>query len=447
MLNSRNSRFTQPPPTIWRRFRRWAAIVIGLIAVLGGVSYLAFVERVPRPPTIATAGVDPAVAKLINATVEEVVRARRSGDAWGQLGSVLMHYEFIQETRFAFEQAEKLSPHDSRWPYLHALVLMNSAPDAAVTKLGRAVQLAPEKSDMPRLRFAQFLLERGRHNEAELHFQALLRHKADHAPALLGLARLSQQSGRLADSTNFLTHACLRDPHTAKNANAVLAVAQKALGNVSAAEVAALRSASLPADQPWPDRFWDEAARYRVGRKALTEDASAFIDQGRLADASQLLSQLTRDYPENEEGWYLMGWLFNQQHQFPEAERALREHTSSRSPKALAQLAVALLNQKRLDEAIDVLQAALQLKPTWRELHYNLGYACAQLGRTNEAIIHLRNALERDPNYVPGYNALAELLIGRGETNEARRLLSQALDLSPSHPRASALLKRIQADR
>ena len=86
-----------------------------------------------------------------------------------------------------------------------------------------------------------------------------------------------------------------------------------------------------------------------------------------------------------------------------------------------SQLAIALLSQKRYNEGIEVLEAALQLKSTWRELHYNLGYACAQLGRTNEAVLHLRNALERDPNYVPTYSALAELLIRRGDKEEARR--------------------------
>jgi Flp pilus assembly protein TadD len=107
-------------------------------------------------------------------------------------------------------------------------------------------------------------------------------------------------------------------------------------------------------------------------------------------------------------------------------------------------LAVALLGQRRFAEAVDILQTAVQLKPTWRELHYNLGYASAQLGRTNEAISHLRNALDRDPNYVPTYTALAELLSGRGEMDEARRVLSHALSLSPADPRATALLKRIE---
>ena len=423
-------------------------IALALVVAYG--VYLALVPRTPqsgilRVPAIDSAGLDPAVAKLIQTTLEEAKQAPSSGVAWGKIGSVLMHYEFIDAARSAFERAERLSPQEARWPYLHALLVMNSAPDEALAKLRRAVELARDQPDMPRLRLAQFLLERGRDKEAESQFRALLQRKPNHSPARLGLARLSFQHEKLAESSNLLSQ-CLDDMHSAKSAYAQLAVVERGLGNVAGAEAAARRSAALPPDQPWPDPFWDEAVRYRVGRKALIEDATTLLDHGRVADALQSLTVLTRDYPDDDEGWYLMGWAYNQQQQPIEAERALREHLrrSPRSPKGHSQLAVALLNQKRFAEAKEVLEAALQLKSTWRELHYNLGYACAQLGETNQAVSHLREALARDPNYVPSYIALGQLLIRRGEKNEAKQLLLQALDLSPSDARARTLLKQIE---
>jgi len=160
-----------------------------------------------RLPTIDMAGVDPAIANLIQRTLREVNSGRPSGAAWGKLGSVLMHYEFMDEARSGFEQAEMLSPQEPRWPYLHALLLMNSAPDAALVKLRRAVELAPDQPDMPRLRLGQFLLERGREKEAELHFRALVQRRPDHAPAQLGLARLTFQHGQFAESSNLLSNA------------------------------------------------------------------------------------------------------------------------------------------------------------------------------------------------------------------------------------------------
>jgi Flp pilus assembly protein TadD len=417
-------------------------------------------------PSIPTAGLDPAVARLIESARDEVRLAPRSGAAWGKLGSVLVHYEFVEQGRAAFAQAEKLSPAEPRWPYLSALLLLNHDAATALLKLERAVALEirapglesrvrretrdpqPEtqtpQPDMPRLRLAQFLAEHGREDEAERHFNALLRAQPDHAPAHLGLARLHHARGRLGECTNAL-RLCLDDRHTAKSAHALLSAAHRALGLSAEAEAAARRSTALPADVPWPDPYWEETLVWRVGRKAMIEDASALMDRGRLEEALPVLAQVTRDYPADDEAWYLMGWALNQLQRSVPAERALLEHLrrTPQSPKGHAQLAVSLLSQKRHAHAIEILEAGLKLKPTWRELHFNLGYAWVQLGRDDEAIRHFRNALAHDPNHPATYTALAELLARRGERDEARRLLRQLLILDPANPRAPSLLERV----
>jgi tetratricopeptide (TPR) repeat protein len=358
------------------------AWVAGLVLVAIWLAYVAQRPGEPQPPAISVASLNPAVAKLIQSALLEVRAAPRSGEAWGKLGSVLMHYEFVQETRWAFEVAEALSPREPRWPHLHGLALSTRDVALATEKFRRAASLAGERPDSPRLRLAQALAERGRNEEAEAQFQTLLRQTPIHPPALLGLARLRQAQGRLAEATNHLA-GCLRDPHTARSAHALLAAIEQALGNALAAAAAAHASATLPADAPWPDPWWTEALAYRVGRKALIEDATALMDQGSLPEALAALDRATRDYPQDEEAWYLLGWALNQRQRPGDAERALREHLrlSPQSPKGRAQLAVALLGQQRHAEAAGVLQAALKLKPTWRELHSNLGFACVQLGR------------------------------------------------------------------
>lgn len=408
-------------------WRAWA-VTVALVAIW--LAYVALRPGAPQPPAIRVAGLDPAVAKLIESALQEVRAAPRSGEAWGRLGSVLMHYEFVPETRRAFEVAEALSPREPRWPHLHGLAI--SARDAATAtdKFRRAASLASEQLDAPRLHLAQALAGRGLNEEAEAQFQTLLRLTPNHPPALIGLARLRHAQGRLAEATNILA-GCLRDPHTIRSAHVLLAAIEQALGNAPAAAAAARDSTTLPADVPWPDPWWTEALVYRVGRKAAIEDVTTLMDQGRLREALAVIDRAIHDYPQNEEVWYLMGWSLNQQQRAVEAERALREHLrlSPQSPKGHAQLAVALLTQRRHAEAVEVLRAALKLKPTWRELHSNLGYACVQLGRDDEAIGHFRDALAIDPNYLPTYTALAELLGRHGGREEARQLLQQAREL------------------
>ena len=55
---------------------------------------LALFGCTPRPPSIDTTGLDPAVVKVISTALEGVKQNPRSSERWGKLGSVLMHYEF-----------------------------------------------------------------------------------------------------------------------------------------------------------------------------------------------------------------------------------------------------------------------------------------------------------------------------------------------------------------
>lgn len=422
-------------------------------AVLAAVvAFVALRPNAPEPPAINTASLDPAVAGLIQTTLQAVRTTPRSAAAWGKLGSVLMHYEFNDEAEASFALAEKFAPQEPRWPHLHGLAIGSSDVIAATEKFRRATEITDAvkrgPTDAPRLRLAQSLAERGLNEEAGKHFQTLLQLAPGHPAALLGLARLRQSEGRLTEATNLLA-GCLHDPHTGRSAHALLAMLEQALGNSPAAELAARTSSTLPADVAWPDPWWSEALVWRVGRKALLEDATVLIDSGAWTEAQATLNQVLREYPEDGEAWYLMGWTFNQQQRGAEAERALREHLrlSPQSPKGYAQLAVSLLGQRRHAEAVEVLQTGLKLKPTWRELHSNLGYACVQLGRDEEAIGHFLKALALDPNYLPTHTALAELLRRRGGNEEARRLLRRALELSPSDSRTKTMLDQLGTAR
>ena len=415
-----------------------------------GAMSLFFVLR-PGPaqiPELQLAGLDPAVEREIESSMKAVRASPRSADVWGRLGSVLMHYEFPAEMRAAFTEAERLDPQSPRWPHLHGLAIRATDIVSATERFRRAAALAGDSSDAPRLHLAQALAERGLNAEAEPEFQSLLLRTPRHAPARIGLARLRFAHGRISDATNFL-HACLNDPHTRWSAHTLLATAEKALGNSSAAAATARAAASFPPDVPWPDPWWTDTLVYRVGRKAQLEDATDLMDQGNAPAALELLRRVSDANPSDAEAWYLSGWVLNQMGRSDEAERALRLHLrlTRDSVKGHAQLAVALLSKKRPAEAVTVLEAAITLKPTWRELRSNLGFALVQLGRDAEALVQFREALNLDPNYLPNYTALAELLNRRGERVEALRLLRQAAELAPEDARVRALLQRMDSPR
>jgi len=426
-----------------RAGQRWL-FVATLLALLGLVVVLLLSRRGPAPPDIPTASLDPVVARVINEGLGRVRAEPKSGEAWGQLGATLMHYEFIKESAMAFGQAHLRAPNDARWYYLHGLLLMNHEPNSALDLLRRSADRAPDTIDMPRVRLAQFLTERNLLKEAEMEFRRLLERDPRHAVACLGLARLLHQQGRGNESIPLLG-AALHDPRTRKSAHELLATVHWTLGQTNVAQAVVRTAASLPPDAAWPDPYWDEAARTRVGLKHTLEQANALLDSGQAGEAVLLLQATTRDYPSDAEGWYLQGWAYSQRQEFVESERALQEHLrlSTNSAKGMAQLAVALLGQRRFAEAIPILESARRLKPTWRELHANLGYACVQTGRLSDAEAHYRQALAQDPNHVPSYTALGELLLRRGELTEGRQILQQAAKLAPDDPRVQSLLKKL----
>ncbi len=443
---------TTPRANDFKPATSWSArLVFGivLLIVLGAMSLFFVMRSSPvRVPELQLAGLDPAVEREIESSLKAVRASPRSADAWGRLGSVLMHYEFPAEMLAAFAEAERLDPQSPRWPHFHGLAISATDIVSATERFRRAATLAGNSSDAPRLHLAQALAERGLNAEAGAEFQSLLLTTPRHAPARIGLARLRFARGQNTDATNYL-HACLDDPHTRRSAHTLLAAAEKALGNSSAAAATARAAASFPPDVPWPDPWWTDALVYRVGRKAQLEDATALMDEGNAAAALQLLRGVTDANPSDAEAWYLSGWVLNQMGRSDEAERALRLHLrlTRESVKGHAQLAVALLSQKRPAEAVTVLDAAIALKPTWRELRSNLGFALVQLGRDAEALVQFRESLALDPNYLPTYIALAELLNRRGERAEALRLLRQAGELAPEDARVRALLQRMDSPR
>lgn len=422
--------------------RGWMALVAGVsVLVVCAVGWW----RSPRfaAPKIELKELDPAVAHVLSNLLADVRATPGSAKAWGRLGSALMHHDFVTEADTAFQRAAQLDPKEPRWPYLLALLRMQTQPGAALPLLERALSLAPEDADVPRLRLGEMYLGLGRMADAEQCFEGLLRAQPNHAAASLGLARVQQRQNRFAECSNLIAR-CLGSPHTAREALALLAAVKLSAGDREGAAAATRQSRGMPPDAPWPDPWWRETLEWRVGRKARLTDASGQLDAGEFNQAVAALREICRDYPQDEEAWYLLGWGLNQQQQFAEAEQALREHLrrSPESPKGHAQLGVTLLSLRRYPEAIEVLAAGVKLKPTWRELHSNLGFAAVQLGREAEAVGHFREALACDPGHAATYLSLAELLGRRGERAEARRLAEVALNLEPENARAAAMVQR-----
>jgi tetratricopeptide (TPR) repeat protein len=418
-----------------------AALALG--GLWAGIHFARTTVR-PQLPGVATNGFEPIVAVQIEKALADVRLSPRSGKAWGRLGVVLQAHDLEPEARHCFAQAERFDRNEPRWPYLHGLLLRQVDVDRALARWQRAAVLCPDQPGEPHLRLAQALFQAGRFDEAERYFRWLLQANTDHALARLGLAEVSHARVQLEAARDRL-QSCLTNAFTAKRAHTLLGQVESQLGHKAESAAAVRTAASLPPDRTWPDRFFAEAAQYRIGRKAWADQAQQWLEQGQTSEAQTLITRLVNDYPEAPEAWLLLARLRLGQNNCADAEAALRKllRLAPESVNGYAQLGIALLCLERYSEAVATFQKVIELKPDFGEAHFNLGFAQARAGRGADAIESFRQAIRFSPNFLTPYITLADLLSQTGQKDEARALLRRAAQLDPADERPAILLRRL----
>ena len=76
-------------------------------------------------------------------------------------------------------------------------------------------------------------------------------------------------------------------------------------------------------------------------------------------------------------------------------------------------------------------QRTLQVNPVYAEEHNNLALALVQLGRLEDAIRSYRRALEINPDFLDAHYSLGSVLMAQGNTKEAIAAFQQALGIEP----------------
>jgi tetratricopeptide (TPR) repeat protein len=110
-------------------------------------------------------------------------------------------------------------------------------------------------------------------------------------------------------------------------------------------------------------------------------------------------------------------------------EAALRLRPDS--AEAHNNLGNALRQIGKLQEAIGCFDKALQIKPDYAEAHYNVGLALFALGQKQEAVRHLEKAVRLKPDFAEAYRNLGTVLLLTGNAKDAIQSYRQALRLRP----------------
>jgi tetratricopeptide (TPR) repeat protein len=414
-----------------------------LLGVGSGAGYYLRRDSLPEPPVLDLAQEDRAVVAAVESARGKVRRAPRDAQAWGMLGMVLYANDYVAESADCFLQAGCLDAREPRWPYYRAVALATTEPDAALAELRRAVDLWGDTEVMPRLRLADLLLEQGRMEEAQEQFRHVLRQAPNNSLAHLGLARLAAQSNDADVSLKHLEN-CLEDCATEKPARTLRAELYHRKGDGVAAERERGRAAQLPEPGSAIDPVIEEMVALAVGRRAVIAQSNRLLALGRAREASVLLLEAVREYPDSERVWQSLGKAYLEQKAPAEAERAFRKALLCRPDlvDASFSLGVALLEQGQTVEAGQCFRRTVELRPEYVRAHCYLGHCLEEQGKRADAIGAYRTALRYKPYFAHAHMKLAELLARDGRIKEAREHLELAVSLDPKDREARELLEK-----
>jgi len=115
-----------------------------------------------------------------------------------------------------------------------------------------------------------------------------------------------------------------------------------------------------------------------------------------------------------------------------DAERIAGEvlKADARDIRALHILGRALLMQGRLDDAIAPLEAAAR-NGRDPEIDTQLAIALRQVGRDDDALARLKRATKREPPYALAFRELGSLLVAMERYDEAIEVLRRGIDIAP----------------
>jgi tetratricopeptide (TPR) repeat protein len=100
---------------------------------------------------------------------------------------------------------------------------------------------------------------------------------------------------------------------------------------------------------------------------------------------------------------------------------------------ALTQRAVALIQQRRWQEALEGLDEVLSIDPFNAACHFHRGVALDELGRHDEALVAYQSAREIEPDHLDTLNRLALSLYQVGRSEDAISTFEQIEQMDPTY--------------
>ena len=360
------------------------------------------------------------------------------GNAFGELGLVLMAAEYHDAAAACFSSAIDLAPDAMRWPYyLGHLHAVDGDRAAAAELYARAHELRP--SDLPAaVRLGETLLDQSRPDAAEQAFMRALQLDSGSAAALAGVGRAALARGDAARAVDYLRRALTAD-EGATSLHYPLAMAYRQLGDLDEARAHLGRRGSGVAAVP--DPLLD--AYSGVLESAITYETRGLraLQSGQVAAAEDLFRRGLELAPDDPALRHRLGTVLMMAGD-PGGAVEQFEETIRRSPdfaKAHFGLAMVAMFDGRYPEAVERFSEAVGRQPDYLEARIGLADGLRVTGRAEASLEHYRQVVVADPRFADAWMGYVLALAGLGRLDEARDRLGEAQAILPGHPRLAQL--------
>jgi tetratricopeptide (TPR) repeat protein len=366
------------------------------------------------------------------------------GDAYGELGLILMAAEYYEAAASCYLTAQTLAPDDARWPYyLGHLHRIKGEAAKAAEFFSRALELQP--ADTPTLIWlGEMYLDQDRPEQAEPLFLRALSRDPSSAAALSGAGRAALAKRDFPRAIDYLERALAAEPR-ALGLHYSLAAAYRGLGQLDRARTHVEERGS---GRPVPRDPLMEAYE-AVLHSTLTYETRGLraLESGHVKEAADLFRKGLELAPDDPGLLHRLGTaLFmagDRAGAVQQFEQALRR--APEFPRAHFGLGMVLNLTGRHAEAIERFAAAVKHQPDYLEARLGLAEALRVTGRLQESLPHFERIVELDPSLAEAWAMYVTTLVRLQRYQEARDRLNEALRVHPGEPELTALQVRLAA--
>ena len=167
-----------------------------------------------------------------------------------------------------------------------------------------------------------------------------------------------------------------------------------------------------------------------------------YFQNRQFVDAEKLATSITKEFPEHQFAWKVLGVVLIQIGRLSESLIATQKSVEliPMDSEAHYNLGVILKSLDRSNEAEKSYRQAIKLKPDYAEAHSNLGNTLQELGRLDEAEKSFRQAITLKPDFAEAHSNLGITLKELGRLDEAEASYIQAIALKPDFAEAHSNL-------